>query len=195
VPHAPTVASTQADQSITETLHLALPVETVWTVLQDPTLIAECVPGARLTSAAPDRLAGDLTATLGPIRAHFAGTARVSYRPDHTGTVEGEGQDLASRTHLRASATFVLRALGDDTSELTLTVSYALRGPLAQLGRGPVVRAFAAELAETVARTLEARLRGTALPSAPRLRLLPLLLRSLGRWLGRWLPWHRGPRR
>ena len=69
------------------------------------------------------------------------------------------------------------------TSALTLTVTYALRGPLAQLGRGPIVRAFAAELADTVARTLEARLRGTAAPAPPRLRLLPLLLRALRRWL------------
>src|SRR5208282_2147561 len=132
---------------------------------------------------------------LGPIRAHFTGAARVAYRPDHTGTVEGEGQDLATRTHLRASAAFALVALSPDTSEITLTVTYALRGPLAQLGRGPIVRAFAAELAETVARTLEARLRGTAPPSPPRLRLLPLLLRALRLWLRRAGLWRRGRRR
>ena len=40
---------TGADQSITETLHLALPLDTVWTALQDPALIAQCVPGARLS--------------------------------------------------------------------------------------------------------------------------------------------------
>lgn len=173
------------DQSITETLRLALPLDAVWTALQDPALIAQCVPGARLTSATPDQLTGELATSLGPIHANFTGAARVAYRPDHTGTVEGEGQDLATRTHLRASAAFALAAPSPDTSALTLTVTYALRGPLAQLGRGPIVRAFAAELAETVARTLEARLRGTAPPPPPRLRLLPLLLRVLRRWLRR----------
>ncbi len=123
----------------------------------------------------------------------------MSYRGDHTGTLEGEGRDAASNTQLRASATFALIAAAPGSSDLTLTVSYALRGPLAQLGRGPIVRAFAAELAETVARALEARLRGApqdgtglhgpaphdAPPSPPRLRLLPLLLRALRRWFSR----------
>jgi carbon-monoxide dehydrogenase small subunit len=202
--------STPTDQSITETLHLTLPLDAVWTALQDPALIAQCVPGARLTSTAPDHLIGELTAALGPIRAHFTGTARVTYRADHTGTVDGEGQDLATRTHLRASATFALTAASADRCTLTLTTTYALRGPLAQLGRGPIVRAFAAELAETVARTLEARLRGTkphdmgphdmgphdtGPPSPSRLRLLPLLLRALRRSLRhRWGLWRRRTR-
>jgi carbon-monoxide dehydrogenase small subunit len=188
------------DQSITETIRLALPVDTVSIALLDPALIAQCVPGARLTSATPDHLTGDLSTALGPIRAKFTGTAHVTYRPDHTGTLEGEGRDSTSNTHLRASATFALVAASPDTSELTLTVTYALRGPLAQLGRGPIVRAFAAELAEAVARTLEARLRGTpprgsgphgtAPPAPPSLRLLPLLLRALRRWLSH--AWQRG---
>ncbi len=194
----PTPTNTPTDQSIIETIHLALPIDTVWAALQDPALIAQCVPGARLTSATPDHLTGELSTALGPIRAKFTGSARVTYRPDHTGTLEGEGQDSTSNTLLRASATFVLVAASPGTSDLTLTVGYALRGPLAQLGRGPIVRAFAAELAETVARTLEARLRGTpppgpaphttAPPAPPRLRLLPLLLRALRRWLSRHLP-------
>ena len=178
--------SVPGDQSITETVRLGLPVDVVWTALQDPGLIAQCVPGARLTAITQDQLTGELAASLGPIHAHFTGAARVSYRADHTGTVDGEGQDLASRTHLRARAAFALTAAGL-TSELSLTVTYALRGPLAQFGRGPIVRAFAAELAEATARTLEARLRGAAPQGAPRLRLLPLMLRALRRWLrDRW---------
>jgi carbon-monoxide dehydrogenase small subunit len=176
----PTIST---DPTVTEALNFALPLGTVWTALQDPALIAQCVPGARLISVAQDELTGELTTSLGPIRAHFAGAARVTYRPDHSGTVEGEGQDLATKTHLRASATFALTAPTPATSELTLTVTYVLRGPLAQLGRRPIVRAFAAELAATVARALEARLRGAAPPPPPSLRLLPLLLRMLRRWL------------
>jgi carbon-monoxide dehydrogenase small subunit len=179
--------SVPGDQSITETVRLGLPVDAVWTALQDPGLIAQCVPGACLTAISQEQLTGELSATLGPMHTHFTGAARVTYRADHTGTVDGEGQDLASRTRLRASAAFALTAAGLDASELTLTVTYALRGPLAQFGRGPIVRAFAAELTESTARTLEARLRGAAPQTAPRLRLLPLMLRALRRWLrDRW---------
>ncbi len=171
------------DQSIIETLRLGLPRDTVWTALRDPALIASCVPGARLISTNADQLVGELTTSLGPIRAQFSGTARVTYSDDHTGALEGEGQDAISRTHLHGTATFALRETSPASSELILTITYALRGPLAQLGRGPVVRAFAAELAEIVARALEARLRG-AKPSVPqRLGVLSLLWHALRRWL------------
>jgi carbon-monoxide dehydrogenase small subunit len=177
----PTIST---DPTITEVLNFALPLGTVWTALQDPALIAQCVPGARLISVAQDELTGELTTSLGPIRAHFAGAARVTYRPDHTGTVEGEGQDLATKTHLRASATFALTAPTPATSELTLTTTYALRGPLAQLGRGPIVRAFAAELADDrrpSARSPAARHRAaTATSPAPAAAVVARMLR---RWL------------
>jgi carbon-monoxide dehydrogenase small subunit len=175
--------SSPPNQSITETLNLNLPRNTVWTALRDPALIASCVPGARLTSIDADQLVGELTTSLGPIRAQFSGAARVIYNDDHTGTLEGEGQDTISRTHLHGTAAFALRETTPTSSELTLTLTYALRGPLAQLGRGPVVRAFAAELAETVARALEARLRGAEPPVPHRLGLLSLFWRTLRRWL------------
>jgi carbon-monoxide dehydrogenase small subunit len=184
------MGATPTDLSITETLHLTLPLDAVWIALQDPALIAQCVPGARLTSTTQDHLTGELTVALGPIRAHFTGAARVTYCADHTGTVDGEGQDLATKTHLRASAAFALIAPSSDTCALTLAITYALRGPLAQFGRGPIVRAFASELAETVARALEARLRRAAPQPPPSLRLLPLLLRALRHSLQR--RWGRG---
>ena len=56
---APPHTNTPADQSITETIRLALPIDAVWAALQDPALIAQCVPGARLTSATPDDLTGE----------------------------------------------------------------------------------------------------------------------------------------
>lgn len=170
-------------QAITETLRLSLPQDTVWTALRDPALIASCVPGARLTSIDGGRIEGELTTALGPIRARFSGTAQVTYNDDHTGALEGEGQDTISRTHLHGTARFALRETSPTSSELTLVITYALRGPLAQLGRGPVVRAFAAELAETVARALEARLRGAAPPMPQRLGMLSLLWRALRLWL------------
>jgi carbon-monoxide dehydrogenase small subunit len=171
------------DQSMTEIVRLNLPQAMVWSALRDPALVASCVPGARLTSIDAGQLAGELTTSLGPIRAQFSGTARVTYNDDHTGTLDGEGQDAISRTHLHGTATFALRETSPASSELILTITYALRGPLAQLGRGPVVRAFAAELAEIVARTLEARLHG-AEPSVPqRLGVLSLLWHALRRWL------------
>ncbi len=186
---APTPTSTAAsastpDNTLTQTLRLALPREAVWRAVCDPALIAACVPGARVTSIDGGCIAGDLTASLGPIEARFAGEANVIYdAATHSGKINAEGRDPASGTRISAGATFRVAEDGPQASIITLDIAYALRGPLAQFGRGPVVRVFAAEIAATVGRNLEARLRGEAMPRAPRLHAGSLMLRAAWRWL------------
>jgi carbon-monoxide dehydrogenase small subunit len=179
-------ASAPRDEGLTQTLRIGLPRETVWRAACDPVLIASCVPGARLTSIDGGRLVGELVAALGPIEARFAGEATVTYdAASHGGRVQAQGRDPASGTRLSASADFRIEEAGLQASTITLDIAYALRGPLAQFGRGPVVRVFAAEIAATVGRNLEARLRGEAVPETPRLRAGGLMLRALMRWLRR----------
>jgi carbon-monoxide dehydrogenase small subunit len=154
--------------TLTQTLRVALPRETVWRAVCDPALIAACVPGARVTPVNGDRIAGELVASLGPIEARFTGEAIVTYdAASHGGQIKAHGRDPASGTRLSADATFQVAEDGPQASTITLDIVYALRGPLAQFGRGPVVRVFAAEIATAVGRNLEARLRGEAIPEAP----------------------------
>jgi carbon-monoxide dehydrogenase small subunit len=177
-------ASAPRDNTLTQTLRVALPRETVWRAVCDPALIAACVPGVHMTSVEDGRIAGELVAALGPIEARFTGEAAVGYdAASHGGQIKAEGRDPASGTRLSADASFRVAEDGPQASTITLDIAYALRGPLAQFGRGPVVRVFAAEIAATVGRNLEARLRGEAMPEAPRLRAGRLMLRALWRWL------------
>jgi len=169
--------------TLTQMVRIALPRETVWRAVCDPALIASCVPGAHVASIDGGRIAGDLTASLGPIEARFAGEANVVYdAAAHGGKINAEGRDPASGTRISASATFRVAEDGQ-ASIITLDIAYALRGPLAQFGRGPVVRVFAAEIAAAVGRNLDARLRGEAMPQAPRLRAGALMVRALWHWL------------
>ena len=170
--------------TLTQTLRLALPRATVWRAICDPALIAACVPGARVTSIDGGRIVGDLTASLGPIAARFTGEATVTYdAAAHGGQIKAEGRDPASGTRLSADAGFRVDEDGPQASTITLDITYALRGSLAQFGRGPVVRVFAAEIAAAVGRNLEARLRGEAMPAALRLSAGGLMVRALMRWL------------
>jgi carbon-monoxide dehydrogenase small subunit len=170
---------------IAQTLRLSLPQEAVWQALQDPAIVANCIPGASLTSVDGSRIAGAMDAALGPIRASFVGTATLTYGPDHTGEIAGEGQDSASATRLSGQARFTVTPDGDAASTLDLAITYALRGPLAQFARGPVVQDFAAEIARIFASNLEATLQGRAVPPARRLGLFGLLWRVLRRRVGR----------
>jgi len=163
-------------------LRLSLPRDTVWQALQDPALVAGCIPGASLTGVDGSRVSGAMETALGPIRARFTGAATLTYADDFTGQIAGDGQDGATR--LSGQARFAVAADGADASTLDLSIDYALRGPLAQFARGAVVQDFAAEIAGLFARNLEAMLQGRTVAPARRLGLLGLLWRVLRRRFG-----------
>jgi aerobic carbon-monoxide dehydrogenase small subunit len=177
-------ATAPRENTLTQTLRIALPRETVWRAVCDPALIAACVPGARVTSIDGGNITGELVAALGPIEARFTGEATVTYDAGvHGGQLKAQGRDPASSTRLSAEASFRVDEDGPQATTITLDIAYALRGPLAQFGRGPVVRVFAAEIAAAVGRNLEARLRGEVMPEMPRLRAGGMMLRALWQWL------------
>jgi carbon-monoxide dehydrogenase small subunit len=162
-------------------LRLALPRDAVWQALQDPALVAGCIPGASLTSVEGGTIAGTMETALGPIRARFEGTATLAYGADFTGEIAGEGRDRATATRLSGDARFAVAAEGEVASTIALSIDYALRGPLAQFARGAVVEDFAAEIAGMFARNLEATLQGRPVVAAARLGLFGLLWRVLRR--------------
>ncbi len=169
---------------LTQRIRLNLPRETVWRAIEDPALVAGCVPGARIVSQENGTIRGEILASLGPIRARFTGEAAIAYDPaTHAGRLSGEGRDAATGTRLSGEATFRVIDDGSGASVIQLEIAYALRGALAQMGRGPIVQVFARELAETTGRNLEARLRGQTGEAAPQtLGVFGLVLRAL---------WHR----
>ena len=186
------LAQTQSDPNrIVQSVTFGLPTDQLWAAVQDPALIASCVPGATLTAVEGDRITGKLLVALGPIKGAFAGQARVGYDAQaRTGSIEGEGRDQASGTRLSATAGFAVLADGEQASTLRLDIGYSLRGPLAQFGRGPIVQVLAAEIAAEVGRALEARLCGTVPPAPKPLGTGALLLRvfwrSVRRLVFRW---------
>ena len=169
---------------LTQRLRINMPREAVWRAIEDPALVAGCVPGARIVSQEDDKIRGEILASLGPIRARFTGEAVIAYDPPaYAGRLTGEGRDAATGTRLSGEATFRVIEDGPSASAIELEIAYALRGALAQFGRGLIVQVFARELADTTGRNLEARLRGETATAAPqRLGVPTLMLRAI---------WHR----
>jgi carbon-monoxide dehydrogenase small subunit len=158
-----------AGNALVQALRFGVTPEALWRALQDPALIAGCVPGAELRSVEGQHITGQMAVSLGPIQGHFVGVADVVYdQPGRTGTVSGEGQDKLSNTRISAKATFAVLPNGATGSILSLTVTYNLRGALAQVARAPVVQAFADEIAGMAGRTLQARLTGAQVQQAVR---------------------------
>ena len=191
-PHKPaarrSAVSSSSPGRLVQTLSIPVDAEAAWRAINDPALIVESVPGVRLISVEGEHLSGEMTVSLGPIQAVFAGQARIVYDlQGRSGTVSGSGSDTASGSRLSASARFGVEAAGSGASSIRLETTYELQGPLAQFGRGPILDALAAELAETISRNLTARLTGGPAPPATdaRLNLGQLLWRTLLRWLRR----------
>jgi carbon-monoxide dehydrogenase small subunit len=156
------VAARPSGPGLSQTLTLAVPCETLWQALQDPALVASCVPGARITNLAQNHVTGEMIVAFGPIKGQFIGSADVTYG-DHAGSIVGEGQDSVSKTRLTARADFNVTAIDAAASRLSLTIHYSLRGALAQFARGPIVAAFADEIAAIVGANLQTRLTGGSL--------------------------------
>jgi carbon-monoxide dehydrogenase small subunit len=177
--------ATPTGDGLHQVLRIGVPADKVWPALRDPALIVSCIPGAKITSLDGSRIEGEMLTALGPIQARFTGTANLTYDDgSRTGRVAGEGRDGASGTRLSAEADFRLAESGPAASTIDIDVSYSLKGPLAQFGRGPIVRVFAAELAAIIARNLEARLRGEkAQEDIVPMRAGGVVLRVAWRWL------------
>ena len=185
---AAVAAASTALPGLTQRLRFDVPAERIWAAVQDPALLASCIPGATLTEATLGRIAGTMQVAVGPVRARFAGSATLAYDlAGRTGTVAGSGQDGGGGTRLNASAQFAVTPDGPDACLLIVTIEYGLRGALAQLAKGRVVDLLAAEIAGTFARNLTARLAGRHSEVTATLPGGGLLLRVAWAWIRRQL--------
>ena len=180
---APAPAAALGGDGLRQRLRFDVAPEPLWRALRDPALIAACIPGATLGAVEGDRVTGVMAVSLGPVRARFAGEARLRYDDAAlSGTVEGGGSDQGGGTRLTASASFRVQPDGAG-SVLAVDISYALRGPLAQLARGRVVDLLAGEIGAMFGRGLAARLRGQDAPPGQALPGLRLAARLAWSWL------------
>ena len=151
--------------------------------MSDVEAVARSMPG--LTLAGPpqgDKVAGRLEARIGPISASFAGEATVKQFPaEYRQVIEGRGGDRRSGSRASGSVDYRLSAVvgeaGRDATRVDVTISYALTGALAQIGRSGLVRDLVRRIGEAFAQNLDSQLSdpAAAIPQA-RLGGLSLLL-------------------
>jgi aerobic carbon-monoxide dehydrogenase small subunit len=185
---------------ISQSFVLPHPRDAVWSLMSDVEAVARCMPGLSLAGPPQgDTVAGRLEARIGPISASFAGEGTIRQFPaEHRQVVEGRGGDRKSGSRASGSVDYRLSAVADEAgreaTRVDVTISYALTGTLAQIGRGGLVRDLVRRIGEAFAQNLDAQLRDPATPM-PQARLggLTLLLNvivdrvrtALARLLGR----------
>jgi aerobic carbon-monoxide dehydrogenase small subunit len=174
------------ESRIRQSFVLPHPRAAVWRLMSDVAALARCMPGLALDGPpSGDKVSGRLQASLGPIRASFAGEATLRRFPgDFRQVVTGTGGDPRSGSRASGSVdyrlTTVADATGREATRVEVIIGYALTGPLAQFGRGGLVRDLVRRIGEALAQNLDAQLCDptAALPQA-QLGGLSLLLKAL----------------
>jgi uncharacterized protein len=140
---------------------VAKPRAKVWAVFQDIERVAGCLPGASLSEPpSANDVKGQMTVKLGPVRARFAGQARIETdAANFTGTIDGSGIDKSQGSRAKGTVRYVLEeAEGSAATRVIVWIDYTLSGALAQFSRGGVVEAVAGKLTQDFAANLEAEL-------------------------------------
>jgi aerobic carbon-monoxide dehydrogenase small subunit len=182
IPSAPSAAIRKAAPIIsdgapvlTERVTLVAPPDAVWAALADLRSVAACMPGAEITEVSGERVAGRVRVALGPITAAFVGEGRLT-RDDATrsGRLTGRGRDRGTGSAVAGEVSFLVRASGAGT-ELEVSLTSRLSGPLAQFSRPELVQVVARQLIASFSTSLEALIAGRVVPRPRPLGLFALL--------------------
>jgi carbon monoxide dehydrogenase subunit G len=145
-------------------------VEDAWAHFQDIGSVAECFPGAQVTSVEGDTFAGSVKVKLGPIALVYNGSGTFTEKDDaaHRFVVDAKGKDKRGNGTAGATITMDMSGSGEST-DVTVHTDLAITGKPAQFGRG-VMQDVSDKLLGQFVACLEQRLGesgGTAAAATP----------------------------
>jgi uncharacterized protein len=114
-----------------------IPVEEAWAEFKDVASVAECFPGATVSSAEDDTFSGSVKVKLGPIALLYNGSGTFVEKDDaaHRFVVEAKGKDKRGNGTAGATVTLTMTDAAGGTHVEVLT-DLSVTGKPAQFGRG-----------------------------------------------------------
>lgn len=136
---------------------MAAPRHEVWTALNDPAVLARCIPGCEGMEATSDtERTARVAVKIGPVRARFTGHIRMQdIRPGEGCTLQFEGSGGAAGM-ARGQSSVSLLDEGEGT-RLRYTAQASVGGKLGQVG-GRMIDAAAKQMADQFFAALQAEL-------------------------------------
>lgn len=112
-------------------------IEETWAAFQDIESVAECFPGAQVTSVEGDSFEGTCKVKLGPIALVYKGAGHFIEKDEatHRMVIEAKGKDKRGNGTAGATVTATLVDSGEST-EVEVITDLAITGKPAQFGRG-----------------------------------------------------------
>ncbi|MEM7243075.1 MAG: carbon monoxide dehydrogenase subunit G [Pseudomonadota bacterium] len=122
-------------------------INTVWTALNDPDILENCIPGCEdLEKESDTALNARVMLKIGPVKARFSGRVTLEdLKPPHSYSINGEGEGGVAG-FAKGGADVTLTEDGSETV-LDYTAKAQVGGKIAQLG-SRLVKSTAAKLAD-----------------------------------------------
>ncbi|MFT3872874.1 MAG: SRPBCC family protein [Nocardioides sp.] len=134
-------------------------VEEAWAHFNDLAAVAECFPGAQVSSIDGDSFAGSVKVKLGPIALQYNGSGEFVEKDDaaHRFVVQAKGKDKRGNGTAGATVTLAMAAAGPGATDVEVLTDLSVTGKPAQFGRG-VMQDVSDKLLGQFAGCLEQRL-------------------------------------
>ncbi len=150
-------------------------VEEAWAHFNDIASVAECFPGAAVTSVEGETFHGSVKVKLGPIALVYNGSGTFVEKDEaaHRFVVEAKGKDKRGNGTAGATVTLTMAETGGDSTDVEVVTDLAITGKPAQFGRG-VMQDVSDKLLGQFIGCLEQRMgEQEAPPPEPALGVLP----------------------
>jgi carbon monoxide dehydrogenase subunit G len=139
-------------------------VDETWARFQDIASVAECFPGAQVTSVEGDTFQGTCKVKLGPIALTYSGSGSFVEKDEtaHSFVVEAKGRDKRGNGTAGATVTLTMASASAGT-DVEVNTDLSITGKPAQFGRG-VMQDVSDKLLGQFVSCLEQRLGESAEP-------------------------------
>jgi carbon monoxide dehydrogenase subunit G len=154
---------------IEKSFQVAEPADQVWKVISDPTRVASCVPGARITEAVDEKTyKGVIKIKLGASVTDYKGEAHIGRLDDQAQEIEiiGKGQDVRGKGGATMKLTAKVRALPEGGTEVATISELNVIGILAQMG-SRMIQEVANQIFEEFTKNLRQQLAPKVSENAP----------------------------
>jgi carbon monoxide dehydrogenase subunit G len=116
---------------------LNVSVQRAWALLTNLTLMARCVPGAKLESIEGDEHKGVLEAKVGPVTARYKGQCQlVEYDESiHRVTLTAKGRDLRGQGNASAQVVITMLSITESITSVSVAIDLTISGKVSHFGR------------------------------------------------------------
>lgn len=146
--------------NINERFSVERTIDQVWVLFHDVPGLAQCLPGAELTSINDDgSYDGNVSVKLGPISTSFEGKATVEFDDvAHIVNIKGRGVDRSGGSQGQVVVDVTLIEVDSSHTDVTIDANVTLVGPIAQFGSTGLVSEVSRRLINEFSACIHAKL-------------------------------------